>query len=74
MEIEGMTPELLAALKPLVATLPPPVEDASIARLSASYRQVEQYLGEEGSSEGLADEYLDKMRRPRTSTPWTSST
>lgn len=64
MEIEGMTPELLAVLKPLVSTMPPPVADASIARLSASYRQVEQYLGEEGSSEGLADEYLDKMRRP----------
>ncbi len=64
MEIKGMTPEILARLKPLVETLPPAEQDASIARLSASYRQVQQYLGQEGSSEGLSDEYLDKMRNP----------
>ncbi len=64
MEIRGVTPEILDRLKPLVETIPPPEEDASIARLSASYRQVQQYLGQEGSSEGLADEYLDKMRNP----------
>lgn len=64
LEIEGMTPELFQQIKPLVATMPPPVEDASIARLSASYRQVQNYLGQEGSSEGLVDEYLDKMRNP----------
>jgi DNA uptake protein ComE-like DNA-binding protein len=64
MEVEGMTPELLARLKPLVSTLPPEVADASLARLSASYRQMQRYLGQEGSSEGLANEYLDKMRNP----------
>ncbi len=64
MEIQGMTPEILARLKPLVETMPPPEADASIARLSASYRQVQRYLGQEGSSEGLSDEYLDKMRNP----------
>ncbi len=64
MELQGMTPEILARLKPLVETMPPPEADASIARLSASYRQVQQYLGQEGSSEGLSDEYLDKMRNP----------
>ncbi len=64
MEIEGMTAEIFRELKPLVATMPPPVEDASIARLSASYRQVQRYLGQEGSNEGLVDEYLDKMRSP----------
>ncbi len=64
MEIQGMTPEILARLKPLVETLPPPEVDASVARLSASYRQVQRYLGQEGSSEGLVDEYLDKMRNP----------
>lgn len=64
MEIEGMTPEILARLKPLVETIPPPAVDASVARLSASYRQVQRYLGQEGSSEGLSDEYLDKMRNP----------
>ncbi len=64
MEVEGMTPRLLARLKPLVETLPPEVADASLARLSAGYRQMQRYLGQEGSNEGLADEYLDKMRNP----------
>ncbi len=64
MELEGMTPEIFARLKPLVSTMPPPPADASIARLSASYQQVQRYLGQEGSNEGLVDEYLDKMRFP----------
>lgn len=64
LDVDGMTPQLLAKLKPLVSTLPPEVDDASLARLSASYRQMQRYLGQEGSSEGLADEYLDKMRNP----------
>jgi len=63
-EVEGMTPEYFAALKPLVSTMPPGDEDPTIARLSASYRQVQRYLGQEGASEGLVDEYLDKMRNP----------
>ena len=64
MEIEGMTPEILKRLEPLVATLPPPPVDASLARLAASYRQVSRYLGQEGASEGLVDEYIDMMRDP----------
>ncbi|MCP4572977.1 MAG: helix-hairpin-helix domain-containing protein [bacterium] len=63
-EVDGVTPEIFARLKPLVSTMPPKEQDASIARLSASYRQVQRYLGQEGSNEGLADEYLDKMRNP----------
>ncbi len=63
-EVEGMTPGLVATLKPLVATMPPDAVDASIARLTASYRQVRRYLGQEGASEGLVDEYLDMMRDP----------
>ncbi len=63
-DVDGVTPEIIKALKPLASTMPPPVQDASIARLSASYRQVQRYLGQEGSNEGLADEYLDKMRSP----------
>ena len=63
-EIAGMTSEFFQVLKPLVSTMPPDDEDPSIARLSASYRQVRRYLGQEGSSEGLVDEYLDKMRNP----------
>lgn len=64
LEVEGMTPALFAAIKPLVSTMPPPEDDATLARLSASYRQVRQYMSQEGSNEGLADEYLDRMRTP----------
>lgn len=64
MEVEGMTAARLAALKPLVATLPPDPVAASVARLTASYRQVRNYLGQEGANEALADEYLDMLRDP----------
>ncbi len=64
MDVPGMTAEHLEALKPLVATMPPDPVDASIARLTASYRQVTRYLGQEGASEGLVDEYLDMLRDP----------
>ncbi len=63
-EIPGMTPALLAVLKPLVSTLPPPPADPAIQRLTASYRQARNFLGQEGASEGLADEYLDMLLRP----------
>ncbi len=65
MEVDGMTAEYFQALKPLVSTIPPQDQDPSIARLSASYRQVQRYLGQEGSSEGLVDEYLDRLRNPQ---------
>ncbi len=64
MEIEGMTPELLEKLKPLVSALPPSEADAAMARLSASFQQVQMFLSEEGASEGLAEEYLDRLRNP----------
>ncbi|MFT7699854.1 MAG: DNA uptake protein ComE-like DNA-binding protein, partial [Candidatus Krumholzibacteriia bacterium] len=63
-EVDGVTPEYLALLKPLVSTMPPLESDPSLARLSASYRQVRNYLGQEGSNEGLVDEYLDRLRNP----------
>ncbi len=64
MEVNGMTPAYFQALKLLVAVIPPQDVDPSIARLSASYRQVQRYLGQEGASEGLVDEYLDRLRNP----------
>jgi len=64
LDVPGMTSEVLARIKDLVATLPPPEGSADIARLSASYRQVRRYLGQEGANEGLVDEYLDMMRTP----------
>ena len=32
--------------------------------MSASYRQVRNYLGQEGSNEGLVDEYMDLLQEP----------
>ncbi|HPF35157.1 MAG TPA: helix-hairpin-helix domain-containing protein [Candidatus Krumholzibacteria bacterium] len=64
LDVEGMTPAHLAAIKPLAATIPPTAVDAAMARLTASYRQVRNYLGQEGANEALADEYLDMLRDP----------
>jgi DNA uptake protein ComE-like DNA-binding protein len=64
-EVEGVTPEILSTLRPLVATLPPPAKDAVFERYDASFRQVQQYLSQEGSREELAEEYLDLLRDPR---------
>ncbi len=64
LEVPGVTPGILAVLKPLVETLPPPPPDEAIQRLTQSYRQARRYLGQEGSSEGLADEYFDMLLDP----------
>jgi DNA uptake protein ComE-like DNA-binding protein len=63
-DVPGVTSAMLIDLRPLVATLPPPPPDAAVARMAASYRQVRNYLGQEGSSEGLVDEYLDLLQDP----------
>lgn len=63
-EVPEVTPEIINVLKPLVATLPPPELDAAFARMAASYRSVRNYLGQEGSNEGLVDEYLDLLQDP----------
>jgi len=65
MEVDGMTAEIFTQLKPLVSAMPPGAADESMARLSASFQQVQNFLNEEGSSEGLADEYLDRLRNPK---------
>ncbi len=64
MEVDGFTAADLERLKPLVATLPPAETDADMMRLEASYRQVREFLGQEGANEGLVDEYLDQLRDP----------
>ncbi len=63
-EVEGITPQILGQLRPLVAVLPPPPGDQAIARMTASYRQVRNYLDQEGSNEGLVDDYLDLLQEP----------
>lgn len=64
-EVEGVTPEILATLRPLVATMPPDSKDEVFERYDASFRQVQQFLAQEGSREELADELLDQLRDPR---------
>jgi len=64
MEVEGMTAADLELLKPLVATTPPPEADAGLMQLEASYRQVREFLAQEGANEGLVDDYLDQLRDP----------
>ena len=63
-EVDGVTPEVIATLRPLVAVLPPPEGDQAIARMTASFRQVRSYLDQEGSNEGLVDDYLDLLQEP----------
>ncbi len=63
-DIDLVTPQMIVTLRPLVAVLPPPAADAAVARMAASYRQVRNYLGQEGSNEGLVDEYLDLLQDP----------
>jgi DNA uptake protein ComE-like DNA-binding protein len=65
LEVEGVTTELLAKLWPLVATLPPDPKDEALQRYDASFRQVQQFLAQEGASEELAEEYLDQLRDPQ---------
>jgi DNA uptake protein ComE-like DNA-binding protein len=64
-EVEGVTPEILATLRPLVSTMPPEAKDEVFERYDASFRQVQQFLSQEGAREELADEYLDLLRDPR---------
>lgn len=64
-EVDGVTPEILATLRPLVSTMPPPARDEAVERYDASFRQVQQFLSQEGAREELADEYLDLLRDPR---------
>jgi len=64
-EVPGVTPEILATLRPLVSTMPPEDKDEAMRRYDASFRQVQQFLAQEGSREESADEYLDMLRDPR---------
>ena len=64
-EVPGVTPEILAVLRPLVAVMPPDPKDDVFQRYDASFRQVQEFLSQEGAREELADEYLDYLRDPR---------
>ncbi len=63
-KVKGMTPEVMARLRSLVATLPPEARDDALQRYDKGFRQVERFLSQEGASEELADELLDQLREP----------
>ena len=63
-QIESVTPEILRTLAPLVATMPPPEKPDWVQRYEDSYRQIQNFLSQEGAREELADEYFDQLRDP----------
>ncbi|HET9010270.1 MAG TPA: helix-hairpin-helix domain-containing protein, partial [Gemmatimonadaceae bacterium] len=64
MQIESMTPEILRTLSALVVTMPPPEKPDWVQRYEDSFRQVQNFLSQEGAREELADEYFDQLRDP----------
>ena len=68
--VEGMTPELLQRLRPLIATTPV-FESARLEQEDEERRAgelnsvVQRLLSEEGASEGLVDDYVDQIKDPR---------
>lgn len=63
--VDGVTPEMIQALQPLVATMPPKTQDDWIRRYTAAFRQIQQFQSREGASEELQDEYKDQLLEPR---------
>ena len=64
-KVEGVTPEMIKELIPLVATMPPEKQEAWVRRFDASFRAMQRFLSREGASEELADEYRDLLLEPR---------
>ena len=70
LSVEGMTPELLQRLRPLVVTSPV-FESARLEQEEEERRSgelnyvVQRFLSEEGASEGLVDDYVDQIKDPR---------
>ncbi|HVP39973.1 MAG TPA: helix-hairpin-helix domain-containing protein [Candidatus Saccharimonadales bacterium] len=68
MNVPGMTPEILAAIRdrvtvePRFMVLEDPREDE---RLESIADLVQRLLSQEGASEGLVDEYIDLLKQPR---------
>ncbi len=63
--VEGVTPEMIQKLLPLVATMPPKTQEDWVRRYDESFRQLQRFLSREGASEELADEYRDQLLEPQ---------
>ncbi|NNF08474.1 MAG: helix-hairpin-helix domain-containing protein [Candidatus Eisenbacteria bacterium] len=69
LEVAGMTPEILGQIRDLIFVTPrfeALGEDLtdSQQRLRERYYVVQRFLSEEGASEGLVDEYIDRIADP----------
>lgn len=70
LQVPGMTPELYAALRPIVSVAPAFVtagqeREEEERRATELNYVVQRLLAEEGASEGLVDEYVDQIKEPR---------
>jgi len=70
LQIEGMTPELMSRIRPLVL-ITPVFQSARLEQEEEALRAeelnyvVQRLLSEEGASEGLVDDYIDQIKDPR---------
>ncbi len=69
LEVEGMTPELLDRIRPMVLITPSfELQEEEMReeeqRAQERYYVVQRFLSEEGASEGLVDEYIDRLKFP----------
>ena len=70
LEVEGLTPEILERIRPLVFITPvfEVLEDEQAdeeQRVQERYYLVQRLLSEEGSNEGKVDEYIDRIKEPK---------
>ena len=70
MEVPGMTPELLGKIRPLIHITPVfELEREELReeerRAQERYYVVQRFLSEEGASEGLVDQYVDRLKFPQ---------
>jgi hypothetical protein len=68
--VEGVTPQMLETLRPLVVVTPVfQLEQEDMReeerRAQERYYVVQRFLSEEGASEGLVDDYVDQIKDPR---------
>ena len=64
LEVEGITPEDLTVLKPLVRIVPVPVQDEELRRVNDIYFRIRQWEAEEGAGEAVTDYWIDLAKDP----------
>lgn len=64
MNVKGMTAEIFVQIRPLIAVYPVKEYDPIRERYNRYYYLILQWTDEEGSQEGVVDEYIDLLRYP----------